>query len=105
VTSPQTGTVTTHDVRYFPDDIWEGSIRHERYQDADTEQHEDLSVEEVVELIRNLGLMFAGNRWASNPDGSVTSDYSTGEQCEVTAHLTGFTAAQTQTIVACVDAW
>lgn len=98
------GVVKVTTVRYFEDEVFEGSIPRERYDNATTEIFEVDDIEEAVQVFTSRGLTFAatGNDWAANPDGSYISDYRLGERVEETARLEGFTDEQIRTIVAAV---
>lgn len=78
-------------VSFFEDDVFEGSLPREAYDNAHVVMHDVENVQEAVDLIKREGLSFkaTGTGWAANPDGSVIVDYSTGEREEVTAHLFG----------------
>lgn len=81
--------VTT--VSFLEDEIWEGSIPSECYDNARIEWFDVDDAAEAAALIQRHGLTFAstGAGWAANPDGSVIRDYATGEREEVSAHLFG----------------
>ena len=98
-------TVRVHRVRFREDDVFEGSIPRECYDNARSEDFDfdadDDAVEGAVRVIQREGLSFAatGADWAANPDGSVIVDYQFGEREEVTAHLIGFTVEQVNAII------
>ena len=98
------GTVKVITVSFLEDDVFEGSIPRDAYDDPRTDEFEVDTVEEAVRVISNAGLTFeaTGNDWAANPDGTTIVDYATGRREEVTAHLHGFTDADTTAIIATV---
>lgn len=95
------GTVKIIEVRYTQDEIFEGSIPREAYENAHVTEYDCEDVEEAVHALQREGLSFAatGNMWAANPDGSRTVDYGTGEEAETTGHLDGFTPEQVTEIM------
>ncbi len=98
------GTVKVSTVSFLEDDVFEGDIPRDAYDDATVEEFEVDSVEEAVRVIQREGLTFAatGNDWAANPDGSVIVNYATARREEVTAHLHGFSEADETAIIATV---
>lgn len=75
---------------YFkPEDVHEGSVSYWR---TVTDTVPDVTPREVVSKIEALGLSFEDSLSdvARNPDGSYVSDYATGERCETSAWLVGF---------------
>ena len=78
-------------VTFMEDDVFEGSIPRECYENARVDWYDVDSAVEAADLIKREGLSFkaTGAGWAANPDGSVIVNYSTGEREEVTAHLFG----------------
>lgn len=95
------GTVRIIRVTYLEDDVFEGSIPPEAYENAWTDVYEVDDVAEAVDVIQRHGLTFAatGNDWAANPDGSYVSNYATVERVEESAHLDGFTDEQVAEIM------
>jgi hypothetical protein len=95
------GTVKITRVRFLEDDVYDGGIPFESYDNAREEFFECDDVEEAVRAIQREGLTFAstGNDWAGNPDGSVTVDYGTGEREDATAHLIGFLPSEVLAII------
>src|SRR3982751_2184423 len=98
-------TVRITRVRFYPEDVFEGSIPRECYDNAETDdfdfdRDEDL-IESAVRLIQTEGLTFAatGNDWAADPDGSRIVEYATGRCEETTAALIGFTEDETRAII------
>ena len=96
------GTVKVITVKFLEDEVWEGSIPRECYENARVEEYECDDVEEAVRVIQREGLDFksTGNDWAANPDGSFISNYATGERHEVTAHIDSFSDADAAAIIA-----
>jgi len=97
-------TVRINRVRFLEDDVFEGSIPRECYENARTEDFDfdrEDAIEGAVRLIQREGLTFAatGNDWAANPDGTRITDYATGEREETTAHLIGFTMTEARAII------
>lgn len=98
-------TVRITRVRFYEDDVFEGSIPRDCYDDAvvedfDFDRDEDL-IESAVRRIQMEGLTFAatGNEWAANPDGSAIIDYATARREEATATLIGFTEDEARAII------
>lgn len=88
------GNVRIIKIRFTEDEIVEGDLPKERYDNpAWDELIEDLTVEEAVNVIQSEGLTFAatGNEWAALPDGSVVVNYYSGIREEASAHLSGWT--------------
>jgi hypothetical protein len=96
------GTVRIWTVTYLEDDVRDGSLPHEVYENAQVEVWEPDDFEETIRVIERHGLTFSatGTDWAANPDGAYISGYATGENKELTAHLEGFTPAYMRAIVA-----
>lgn len=97
-------TITVITVRFAEDDVYEGSIPTECYEDA-WERREIIefhSIPEAVEILKSRGLTFAatGGAWAADPDGSRVVDYATGTREEVSAHLDNVSAHAEKIIVA-----
>ena len=97
-------TVRITHVRFLEDDVFEGDIPREAYENAVSEDYDfdrEDAVEGAVRVIQREGLTFSatGNDWAANPDGTVIVDYATAEREETTAHLIGFTADETAAII------
>lgn len=99
-TTPTTPTVRLYRTRFLEEDVWEGDYPRD---DVRTEDYDctDEPVEEAVRAITREGLSFAatGTDWAAHPDGTQIIDYGTGQREEVTAHLYGFSEADTATII------
>lgn len=78
-------------VTFMEDEIFEGSIPQECYDNADVDIYNVEDAGEAADIIRDLGLSFSasGASWASNPDGSTIVNYARGEREEVSAHLFG----------------
>ena len=95
------GTVRITTVTFLEDEVFEGDIPRECYEAARTEEYEVDDIDEAVRVIEREGLTFAatGNEWAANPDGSTIVNYATAEREEVTAHLRGFSDADTDAII------
>ena len=95
------GTVRIIRVVFLEDEIFEGTISHECYENARTEDFEVDDIEEAVHVIKREGLTFeaSGSDWAAHPDGTQIIDYGTAQREEVSGHLIGFTPAQVATIV------
>lgn len=91
-------------VRFLEDDVFEGSISHECYENAREDVYDVDNVEEAVRIIKGLGLSYAAtnNDWAANPDGSVIVNYATGEREEVTAWLIDETDEESDAVVSLV---
>lgn len=104
-TLPTTPTVRIIRVRFLEDDVFEGSIPRECYESATVEDFEVEGADGAAAIIQREGLSFdaTGTDWAANPDGTVITDYATGEREEVTAHLYGFDANDIAAIVEWVD--
>lgn len=106
------GTVRLLDVRYtIEDDGRGGSDRvpceidgHGVIVPHGDEMIECETVEDAARAIRDHGATQWVGRWWSDPDGSQTVDYGTGEQSECSAHPDGFTDAQLDEIMALVSA-
>jgi hypothetical protein len=98
------GTVKVISVSFLEDEVWEGDIPRACYENATVAEFECDTVEEAVRVIQFEGLTFAatGNDWAANPDGSVISNYATGEREEITAHIDSFSDADAAAIIAAV---
>ena len=98
------GTVKVTTVSFLEDDVFEGDIPREAYENAAFSDFEVDTVEEAARIITNNGLTFeaTGNDWAANPDGTTIVDYATAEREELTAHLHGFTDADASAIIATV---
>jgi hypothetical protein len=98
------GTVKVYTLSFLEDDVFEGSIPRDAYDATTVEEFEVDTVEEAARVISNAGLTFeaTGTVWAADPDGSRIVDYATGRREEVTAHLHGFTDADTTAIIATV---
>lgn len=100
------GIIRIITVTYLEDDIFEGSIPFESYENARQDEFEVDDVEEAIDVFTRHGLSFraSGSDWASDPDGSYVSNYSTGERSEVSGHfVSGFTPDEIAAIVAAVD--
>jgi len=78
-------------VTFLEDDVFEGSIPMECYENARSEDFEVEDIEEAVRVLQQAGVSFkaTGTSWASDPDGSRITDYATGERTETSAHLYG----------------
>jgi hypothetical protein len=76
-------------VTFLEDDIVDGDIGRDAYEDADIEEVAVDGIDEAVDLIQRHGLTFAatGSDWASDPDGSRIVDYYDGRREEVSAHF------------------
>jgi hypothetical protein len=98
------GTVRIITVTFLEDDVFEGDIPREAFENADEAEFDCDTVEDAVHQITARGLTFAatGTDWAAHPDGTQIVDYATAEREEVTAHLHGFTDADTAAIIAAV---
>ena len=85
--------VTIITVKFYEDDIYEGSLSREVYENAAEYVWHPEDVEEAADILKREGLTFAatGGAWAADPDGSFVADYVTGERHEVSGHLDGFT--------------
>jgi len=97
-------TVRITRVRFLEDEVFEGSIPSECYENARSEDFDfdrEDAVEGAVRVIESEGLTFAatGNDWAANPDGTTITNYATAEREETTAHLIGFTVEETNAII------
>jgi len=95
------GTVRITTVTFLEDEVFEGSLPREAYENAGVEDFEVDDLEEAVRVITYCGLTFSatGNDWAANPDGSTITNYATGEREEVTAHLNGFNPFDVEAII------
>jgi hypothetical protein len=95
------GTVKVITVSFLEDEVWEGSLPRECYENASVAEFECDDVEEAVRVIQREGLTFAatGNDWAANPDGSTIVNYATAERHEVTAHIDSFSDADAAAII------
>ena len=95
------GTVKITRVFFDEDDVFEGDIPRECYEDAREELFEADDIDEAVRVFEREGLTFAatGNDWAAHPDGSQIIDYATAEREDATAHLLGFSDADTLAII------
>jgi hypothetical protein len=85
------GTLTIYRTRYLLDDVVDGDFPRGDWN-TDTTTLTEVSASEAARIISDAGLSFAasGGSWASNPDGSYTSNYATGEETEESAHLSDF---------------
>jgi hypothetical protein len=99
-----TNTVRIIRVTFLEDDVYDGGIPHECYENAAVVDVPCDDVDEAVSLIQREGLDFAstGTDWAADPDGSRVRDYYTGEREEVSAHLYGWSDADVDAIMAAV---
>jgi hypothetical protein len=88
-------------VAFLEDEIFEGSIPHECYENARTETFECDDTDDAIRVLTREGLTFAatGTEWAADPDGSRIVNYATAERHEVTGHLDGFTADEVAIIM------
>jgi len=95
------GTVKIIRVRFLEDEVFEGDIGREAYENAREDLFEVDDIEEAVRVFEREGLTFAatGNDWAAHPDGSQIIDYATAEREDATAHLLGFSDADTLAII------
>lgn len=109
---PIIGTVRLLDVRYTVED--DGSGGSDRVP-CEIDGHgvivphsdktiECETVEDAAKAIRDHGATEWVGSWWSDPDGSQTVNYATGEQSECSAHPDGFTDAQLTEIMALVSA-
>jgi hypothetical protein len=98
------GTVKVITVSFLEDEVFEGDIPRECFENARTEEYECDDFEEAVRVFEREGLSFAatGNDWAADPDGSRIVNYATAERHEVSAHLDGFSDAYVRAIIAYV---
>ena len=92
------GTVAIIKTYYLLDDIVDGDYPRD---DTSIVEYGVEDVAEAVDLLQREGVSFeaTGSNWAAQPDGSAVENYATGQQVEVTAHLRGFTDADTRTIM------
>lgn len=87
--------LTVTRVRYREDEVWEGSIPVERYDEAVTEEIDYESPEEAARAVRDLGATeWSGDSrwqhgWFGSPDGAQDVDYASGEVEEVSVRLSG----------------
>ena len=95
------GTVRIIRVTFLEDDVFEGSIPMECYENASTEDFEVSTSAEAVDVLKREGLSFAatGTDWAADPDGSRITDYATAERTETTGHLHGFSPWSVRAII------
>jgi hypothetical protein len=87
-------------LRFFPEDVYEGDID---YSDTIEEIVDCLPEDGTDDTIVSLAVDglpcgepsempgFSPGLWYSDPDGSQTVDYYTGEREEISGHLYGFT--------------
>lgn len=99
--TPTTPTVRIIEVRYFGEDVYDGSIPRECYENAHITDYEVDDVDEAVRVLQREGLSFAatGNDWAANPDGSYIADYATDRRVETTGHLYALSSEQIAAII------
>jgi hypothetical protein len=83
------GIVRIIRVSFLEDDVFEGDIPREAYENARTEDFDVDDIEEAVHVLKREGLTFTatGNDWAGDPDGTRITDYATGERTETSGHL------------------
>lgn len=95
------GIVKTIETRFLEDDVVDGDYPRDDTRE-DVAECDDAA--EAARLIMSMGLSFAasGTDWAADPDGSRTVDYRTGMRAEISAHLSGWTDAETAEIIAAV---
>ncbi len=76
---------------YTDDQVYDGDLAPEVYEDAHETIYDVCNVEEACDLIARQGLTFesTGTDWAANPDGPRIINYETGMREEVTGHLIG----------------
>jgi hypothetical protein len=89
------GNVVIYSTFYTVEDDGQGGSVPRYADEPSTEVYENVTASDAVAIIKSAGLTFAASgcwsaRSAADPDGSYTSNYSTGEQCERTAVLEGF---------------
>lgn len=85
------GTLTLRHMYFTEDAIYEGHIDYDEVREVN-EEWDNMTAAEAAERITREGLTFCstGTTWAGSPDGSVTTNYATGERCETTAFLDGW---------------
>lgn len=95
------GTVRVTRVRFREDEVFEGSIPRECYENAHEEDFEVDDLDEAVRVFEREGVTFAatGNDWAASPDGSRIVDYGEGVREETTARLRDFSESDTRAII------
>lgn len=93
------GTVKIIRVTFLEDDIFEGDIPRECYENAREDLFECDDVEDAVRYLSGLSFAATGTDWAADPDGSQIIDYATAEREERTGHLIGFTPDAVRAIV------
>lgn len=88
-------TIETTRVVFLEDDVWEGSLPREAYDNARTET-EDIEPEvpglfalalAAVRALREAGTTEDNGTWFSDPEGSYVSNYYTGERTETSARF------------------
>jgi hypothetical protein len=96
------GTVRIIRVVFLEDEVFEGTIAHECYENARTEDFEVDDIEEAVHILKRESLTFeaSGSDWASDPDGSRITNYATAERTETSGHLKHFRPLDVEAIIA-----
>jgi hypothetical protein len=84
------GTVRIIRVMFTEDQIFEGSLPRECYENARVTEFECDDVDEAVRALVGLSFEATGTDWAADPDGSQIIDYRDGTREERTGHLVGF---------------
>lgn len=72
---------------FLEEEIYEGEYMSAPSTETTIREYEDMHAWDMVKTCRDYGLTFDGSGWASNPDGSVVSNYVTGEREEITFHF------------------
>lgn len=100
-----TPSLHTLEQRYLDDDVVDGQITAYTLEESDFSVMFD-TLEEMAERIRRLGVTFAatGADYTTNPDGSHTIDYATGEEQVYSVWPTGLRTAELDALIALVDA-
>jgi hypothetical protein len=88
-------------VTFLEDEVFEGGIPMECYENARSEDFEVEDVDEAVAVLMQAGVTFAatGTSWAADPDGSRITDYATAERQETSGHLYGFAPFHVDAII------
>jgi hypothetical protein len=83
------GNVTILSQYYYLDTVKDGGVEYHREFES---VYHAVGLSEAARIIEREGLSFSatGSDWAADPDGSYAVNYATGEECETSAFLSGF---------------